>query len=96
MNTLSLGTYPALSLHAARQAREQEAAKRRNERDRRNGATTTQTTGQNNEPQIKRKRFADVVESTIPILAARNKWKPIAASPEVSPSERRRAWQDVD
>jgi integrase len=73
MRTASLGTYPDVSLHAARQARENEAAKRRNDRDRRNGNTTGEARAA--QPGVKRKRFADMVEDFLTNSPAAKEWK---------------------
>jgi hypothetical protein len=73
MRTASLGTYPAMSLHAARQKRESEAAKRRDDRDRRNGNSTGE--GRKGEGDIKRKRFADMVEEFLANAPAPKEWK---------------------
>jgi integrase len=81
MRTQSLGTYPNVSLHAARQKRQSEAAKRRDDRDRRTGNSTGEA-ARDAEHGIKRKRFGDMVEEFLTNAPAPKTWKVTSTAPQ--------------
>ncbi len=80
MRTQSLGTYPALSLHAARKARENAAAIRRNDLARRTGNSTGEAASAAL-PGAKRMRFGDMVEEFLTNAPAPKTWKVTSTAP---------------
>jgi integrase len=83
MRTRSLGTYPEMTLHKARQTRESFAATRRGARIERRGVAVRASAAPGQEPKaaatVKRQRFADVVEAFLAVNAPQ--WKAESSEP---------------